>query len=193
MKKLLSVFFAVILFTGLINAQGKMAVGAGVVVSLPMGDFGDANKLGIGGTAAFEMEFMPQLVGTGQAGYISWAGKDAESSENGVSVSASSSVSAVPVMVGAKYYFMPGMGLYGAAQLGLYFMSSEAEVQTSNIPGVGSLDLGGSASSTEFAFKIGGGYEVPVSPTFDVDLSAAFVIISSWTNIEFRAGGKVAL
>jgi opacity protein-like surface antigen len=191
MKKLLSVFFAVILFAGLLNAQSKMAVGAGVVVSLPIGDFGDANNLGIGGTAAFEVEFIPQLVGTAQAGYITWSAKDEETSQNGFSASASSSVNAVPVMVGAKYYFIPNMGLYGAAQLGLYFMSVDASVET-NIPGVGSFDVSG-GSSTEFAFKIGGGYEVPVSPTFDVDLSAAFVIISDWTNIEFRLGGKVAL
>ncbi len=190
MKKLFSVLIVVFLFAGFVNAQ-NMAVGAGVVISLPMGDFGDANKLGIGGTAAFEIEFMPQFVGTVQAGYITWSAKDAETSSGGFNVSASSSINAVPIMVGGKYYFMPNMGLYGAAQLGLYFMSFDAEVQ-SNIPGVGSFDIG-SGSSSEFAFKIGGGYEIPVSPTFDVDLSAAFVLISDFTNIEFRAGGKLAL
>lgn len=189
MKKLLSVLFIVVLYAGFMNAQSNMAVGAGVVISLPMGDFGDANDLGIGGTAAFEMEFMPQLVGTAQAGYITWGGADAESGEGQVFARASSDVSAVPVMVGAKYYFMPDMGLYGQAQLGLYFMSFDVEVETS-IPG---FDFDASGSSTEFAFKIGGGYEIPVSPTFDVDLSAAFVVLSDWTNIEFRAGGKLAL
>jgi len=190
------IFVTILLVAGIAftsNAQTRpMFVGAGVVVSLPMGDFGDQSKLGIGGTAAFEMEFMPQLVGTVQAGYISWGAKDeAESSEGGFNVSASASVSAVPVMVGGKYYFMPDMGLYGAAQLGLYFVSADAEVE-SNIPGLGSFDVGG-GSSTEFAFKIGGGYEIPVSPKFNVDLSAAFVLISDFTNIEFRAGGKFAL
>ena len=41
-----------------------------------MGNFGDVAGTGIGGTAQFEMQFMPQLLGTATAGYIKWGGKD---------------------------------------------------------------------------------------------------------------------
>jgi hypothetical protein len=179
MKKLLSILFVVVLFAGLLNAQGKMAVGAGVVVSLPMGDFGDAANTGFGGTAAFEMSFMPQLVGVGNIGYLSW-GTDADGF----------SFSAVPVTVGVKYYFVPAVGFYGLGQLGLSFFSFDTPSFT--IPGFGTVG-GGSASETEFTLVLGAGYEVPVSPTFMLDFTGGFNIISDLNHITLRAGGKVAL
>ena len=70
MKTFVSVLLFFLCSFTVINAQNKMAVGAGLIVSLPMGDFGDAANTGFGGTAAFELEFMPQLIGVGQMGYI---------------------------------------------------------------------------------------------------------------------------
>src|SRR5690606_32060510 len=112
--------------------------GAGVLVSLPMSDFGDAANTGFGGTAAFEMSFMPQLVGVGNIGYITW-GTDVDDV----------SFSGVPVQVGVKYYFMPAVGFYGLGQIGLTFMS--VETPTITIPGFGTIG-GGSESSAEFTF-----------------------------------------
>jgi len=163
---------------GTSNAQGNMAVGAGVVVSLPIGDFGDAANTGFGGTAAFEMSFLPQLTGVGNIGYITW-GTDVDEV----------SFSAVPILAGVKYYFMPGVGFYGLGQLGLTIMSTE--IPTFSFGGM--TFGGGSESSTEFTFVIGAGYEVPVSPNFLLDFSGAFNVISDANHIALRAGGKLAL
>jgi opacity protein-like surface antigen len=182
MKKLLTVLIAVILFTGFSNAQKVMYVGAGVVVSLPIGDFGNGANTGFGGTAAFEMKFMPQLVGVGNIGYIVW-GTDADNVNFHV----------VPVMVGVKYYFMPGIGFYGLGQIGLAFFSSSVEIPSYSFGGVSYGGGSASASDTEFSLTIGAGYEVPVSPTFTLDFTGGFNLISSANNIQLRAGGKVAL
>lgn len=167
---------------GFTNAQSKMAVGAGLVVSLPMGSFSDAANLGIGGTAAFELEFMPQLVGVGQIGYISYS----TDSDN-------ASFTTVPILVGIKYFFVPGVGFYGIGQLGLNLFSTSTDIPSVS---AGGFNFGGgsvSASSTEFTFAIGAGYEVPVSSNFSLDFTGAFNIISNFTNIQFRGGGKLAL
>lgn len=179
MKKLLSIFLVVIVFTGLVNAQSKMALNIGPLISLPMGDFGDGANLGFGGTAIFEMEFMSQLTGTLQSGYLTW-GTDVDDV----------SFSAIPILVGGKYYFVHNVGFYGQAQLGVSLFSTETPEIT--IPGFGTIG-GGSSSSTEFTFALGAGYEVPVSSNFIVDVSGAFNIISNANHISFRVGGKFGL
>jgi len=184
MKKLLTVLFAVILFTGLTYSQGEMSLGVGVNVALPMGDFGDQAGTGFGGTAVFEMEFMPQLYGTATAGYISWGGEDVESFGGTYSYS----TSAVPILVGAKYFFLPAGGFYGHGQIGFYFFSVDVEVPS--FAGFG-VDLGG--SSTEFALSLGAGYEFGITPTLTGDVSAAYILISDFGHVGFRAGVKFGL
>lgn len=178
MKSLVLAVLVAFSFFGFANAQGNMAVGAGLVVSLPMGDFGDAANTGFGGTAAFELGFTPQLVGVGNIGYIMW-GTDAEDFD----------FSAVPVLAGVKYYFMPGVGFYGLGQIGLTFLS--ASTPSFNF---GSFEVESqSETSTEFTFNIGAGYEVPVSPTVSLDFTGMFNLISDANNIQLRAGAKFAL
>ena len=184
MKKLLSVFFAVILFAGLLNAQGKKSLGVGLNVALPMSNFGDVAGTGFGGTAVFELEFAPQIVGTGTAGYISWGGKDFGSF--------SYSYSAIPILVGVKYFFMPAGGFYANGQLGFYLFSADVDVPATTVAGI---TFGGStsSSSTEFAIALGAGYEVPVSPTLIVDIGASYIIISNFGHVGIRGGVKFGI
>lgn len=182
MKKTILLLVALAFFctTAGLNAQTKdKAIGAGFVVSLPIGTFSDGASTGFGGTAVYEMAFMPQLVGTGSIGYISWG-----------TGSSNVSFSAVPVAVGVKYFFTPGVGFYGLGQLGLTFFSWSVDIPSYS---VGGFTFGGgsqSASSSEFTFAIGAGYEVPVSPKITLDFSGAFNLISDYNNIQLRAGGK---
>lgn len=178
MKIIISILFVLLFSFGSVNAQNKMAVGAGIVVSLPMGDFGDAANTGFGGTAAFELGFMPQLIGVGQIGYIVY-GTESDQVD----------FSTVPVLVGVKYYFMPAVGFYGIGQIGLNFFSTT--VETPSIFGFGGGSV--SASSSEFTFALGAGYEVPVSPGFSLDFSGTINLISNFNNIQLRAGGKIGL
>lgn len=182
MKTFLTTLLIVISVMGFTNAQGNMAVGAGVLVSLPMGDFGDFANTGFGGTGVFELGFTPQLVGTGTIGYIMW-GSESENVD----------FSAVPVLVGVKYFFTPGIGFYGLGQLGLAFFSSTVEIPSVSFGGVTYGGGSESASSTELSLTIGAGYELPVSPTVDLDFSAGFNLISDANNIQVRAGAKFAL
>jgi hypothetical protein len=189
MKKVLITIVALFLFVGISQAQNKMWLNIGGNVYLPMGDFADVAGTGFGGTAQFEMQFMPQLLGTGSIGYLTWGGKDIQLLGGNYSYSSS----AIPVLVGAKYYFMPSGGFYGQAQLGLFFFSTTVDVPSYNIGGV---TYGGgetSDSDSEFAFSFGAGYELPLSPKLTLDLSGAFLVISDANNIGIRAGIKFAL
>jgi hypothetical protein len=167
MKKVLFTLLVIVSFMGVSQAQ-NMSVGAGVVVSLPMGDFGESANTGFGGMGAFELGFTPQLVGIGNIGYITW-GTEAEGF----------SYSVVPVLFGVKYFFMPAGGLYGTGKIGLSFFS--VETPTINVGGF--TFGGGSASSSEFTFVVGAGYVVPVSPNIDLDFGAAFNVVSDLNHI----------
>ena len=178
MKTFFSILFALFISVGTINAQSKMAVGAGLVVSLPMGDFGESANTGFGATAVFELGFMPQLVGVANIGYISY-GTDVDEV----------SFSSVPLIFGVKYFFVPGIGFYGIGQLGLNFFSTSVDIP--EISGFG----GGSASatSTEFTFVIGAGYQLPVGSNVYLDFNGTFNLVSDFNNLQFWAGAKFGL
>lgn len=178
MKTIISILVVFLFSIGSLNAQSKMSVGAGLVVSLPMGDFGDAANTGFGGTAAFELGFTPQLVGVGHIGYIVY-GTESDLVD----------FSTVPLLVGVKYYFVPAVAFYGIGQIGLNFFSTTVEVPQVFGFGGGSV----SGSSSEFTFVLGAGYELPVSPTFTLDFSGTFNLISNFNNLQLRAGGKIGL
>ena len=179
MKNLLTTLFLMIALLSNINAQSKMAVGAGAVVSIPVGTFGDGAKLGFGGTGAFELQFIPQLNGVAQIGYIKYSTE----SDN-------VSYSTVPVLLGAKYFFVPGVGFYGIGQLGLNFFSVSTDIPSVS---AGGFSFGGSSASVgsaEFTFALGAGYEMPISSNLIFDVSGTFNIISNFNNLQLRAGIK---
>ena len=178
MKTFLSILFIIFFSLGVLNAQNKMSLGAGLVVSLPMGDFGDAANTGFGGTAIFELGFMPQLVGVANIGYIVY-GTESDAVD----------FSSVPLLVGVKYYFVPGVGFYGIGQLGLNFFSTTVEIPSVFGFGGGSV----SETSTEFTFVIGAGYQLPVGSNIYLDFNGTFNLISDFNNIQFWAGAKFGL
>ena len=112
-------------------------------VLLPTVSFSDKAGAGFGLTVQLEMQFTPQLYGTATAGYISWGDKDF----GGFSYSNS----AIPILFGAKYYYMPIEGFYGQAQLGLYMFTTDVTIPSS----VSNLSDDLSRSSSEFAFALG--------------------------------------
>jgi hypothetical protein len=181
MKSLLVTLLIAVSLVGFTSAQPKMSIGAGAVVALPMGTFGDIAGTGFGATGAFEISFMPQLVGIGQIGYISWGGKDFGEFSYGYS--------AVPLLFGVKYYFTPTVPFYGTASLGFHFLNANAEFK--GIGGFGAFSASG--SSTEFTFVLGAGYEVPVSPKVSLDFTGTFNIISDANYVGIRAGAKYTL
>ncbi len=181
MKKLTAIIFAVLLFTGVSFSQTPpMHIGASLNLGLPVGRFGDIAGTGIGVTGQFEMQLIPNLVGTGTIGYIKWGGKDLPYG--------SYSMSTVPILVGAKYYLVPMVPFYALANLGITIVSSSVDVPAVSYFGYTVGGGSASASSSEFTFAIGGGYEIPLTPSITLDVNAAFNIISDANYLGIKAG-----
>ncbi len=186
MKKLTAILFAVLLFTGVSFSQTPpMYIGGALNLGLPVGTFGDIAGTGIGVTGQFELQLIPNLVGTGTIGYIKWSGKDIGF--------ASYSISTVPILVGAKYYLVPMVPFYGMANLGITIVSTSTDLPTYNVVGYSFGGGSASASSSEFTFAIGAGYEVPLTPSITLDVNAAFNIISDANYLGVKAGVKFPL
>lgn len=179
MKKVILVLFAVVCLSMVTNAQKDLSVSVGPVIAIPMGDFGDVYNLGFGLTARGEYPFSKELVGIATLGYVRWSG-DIE----GWGSSTDYTTSLIPIRAGIKYNLLSvAPGLYLMSELGLHFYSSSWE-------GGG---IEGDESDTEFAFVLGGGYDVAVSKSMLLDLSGAFVIVSDANYLELRAGLKFPL
>ncbi|MBI5021101.1 MAG: outer membrane beta-barrel protein [Ignavibacteriales bacterium] len=181
MKKLVSVLMLILVVTGIGFAQeGQMKAGVGLELALPMGTFGDFAGTGIGGTANFLYQLNNQISLSGTAGYISWGGKDF-----GVF---SYSYSAIPILVGGRYYFTEGDGrVYGSAEIGMYMFSWTFESPTYT---VGPYSFGGEVSETssEFTIAPGIGYEMKIGDNMNLDLAAKYLVISDMSNFNIRAG-----
>ena len=184
MKKVLFVLILSFFFISSVNAQqGKMHIGAGLELALPIGDWSDFASTGIGGTARFEYQFAPKIVGMLTAGYISFGGEKVGDSEW--------SYSAIPFLPGVKYFFQPG--LYGMAELGLHFFSVEYDA-----PGVsfGGVTYGGGSYSdtqSEFTLSLGAGYETQISDNLYLDANVKFAIVSDANYLGARVGVKMPL
>lgn len=138
----------------------KMGIGGDLQFVLPLGDFADASGPQIGPLFRFGYRVMPALEVTARAGYLYGLSKD----NGGIKTS----VSNIPVWVGARYFFMePGAGLYGAGELGLNNMTFKLE---GSILGQ-SMDA--SDSNTRFGFNVGAGYVI--SKELPIDIRAQFM------------------
>jgi Outer membrane protein beta-barrel domain len=183
MKKIVLILLVLFFFIGTAYAQqGKMHIGAGLELALPIGDWSDAAGTGIGGTARFEYAFTKQIVGMVTTGYISFGGKDIGDF--------SYSYSAVPFLPGVKYYFQDG--LYGMAELGLHFFTFEFDSPAFDFGGFSS---GGttSTSESEFTLSLGAGYETKVGDNLYLDANVKFAIVSNANYLGARVGVKMPI
>ena len=125
MKKIITsvvVAISLICVSSVSKAQdGRFSIGA--EIGLPMGDFGDAAGLGIGGSIRYEAPMGDHIGLTGTAGYISFSGKEI------LGFKLESSY-LIPLQAGLKYYFDEQQsGFYAQAELGFHmYKSSEATV-----------------------------------------------------------------
>ena len=149
--------------------QGAMAVGGGLNLGLPLGDFGNSAGFGFGFIARFQYSLDEQLALAGSLGYISFSEKNTISS------------SALPILASARYYFTPGDGrVYGQADLGLTSISQDVSI---SFGGFGSVS--GTASTTNFSLGFGGGYEMPLADQWKLDLGLGY-------NIVLASGGSLS-
>ncbi len=113
---------------------------AGLELGLPMGDFGEFYGIGFGVTLGYEIPVGDNLGFMAQAGYITFSGKDYETSVTVGGTTVTSSVEVdnagmIPVQVGLKYYFSDNQeGFYAGLLTGLHMQSvKEVEVTTSGV------------------------------------------------------------
>lgn len=93
-------------------------------LALPMGDFGDAVGTGFGVTLGYEIPVSDNLGLFAQAGWMTFAGKDIDLGAFGTVKGPS--FTAIPIQVGAKYYFMDNQeGFYAGALTGIHLFTPE--------------------------------------------------------------------
>ena len=159
-------------------ATGKMNLGVGADLLLPMGTFGDAVSMGFGGSVRGQYDFTPMASGGVTIGYYTWSGKDM--TQGGVTVKGAK-FSGLPIRVFGKYYFMPEgekLRVYGIAELGMFFGSS-GDVTVANpaagFPGQPATFTSAGGSSTNFNYAPGIGLELPLgSGTTKLDASVRY-------------------
>ncbi|GEM_PF-1105437 len=190
MKKLFYSILFLLFFVGLSKAQtnNNISVGAGLEVAFPTGgSFSNSSTTGFGPSATvdYELHTIP-LTLTGYLGYLHFGSKSAQNTYvnyNGASANV------VPLLGGVKYYFVPGLGVYGTALLGVEFFSLNSTGNNNNVTSYSGFNYPNpSPNQTKFTFAIGGGYELPLNIPGVVDLSARFMIISDANYFSLRAG-----
>ncbi|HEY0175074.1 MAG TPA: hypothetical protein VGC08_01770 [Pedobacter sp.] len=162
MKKLvLLTAIAGIFAISTVSAQTKDAAmsgqkfGIGAEFAFPTGNFGDAFKLGYGGSLQFQTTIAQKLNFTATAGYMNFKAKDLETPfgtfEGG-------NYGAVPVKAGIRYFLSENF--YAGGELGAAFGTSDG-------------------AGTAFVYTPHIGVEFPVSDTGSIDLGARY---EAWSN-----------
>ena len=111
--------------------DSKIKFNVGAELGFANGAFGNTHSFAIGATAQIEYQVNEKTRATANSGIIQYSGKSIDATTK------FSGITAIPVLVGAKYYFSDNF--YGAAQLGLTIFSG-ALVGTSKFtysPGLG--------------------------------------------------------
>lgn len=169
MKKLFLVLVAIALVASFASSQdvweqGKMSVGVGAALSLPMGTFGDQAGMGFGGSGTFQYGLSPEMMLTGQIGYLTYGKKD-------VAGYGSYTISQMPFLAGIKYNVG---GAYLTGQVG--FVSTSIKVEVPAQTYFGYTIAGGSTtvSSSDFAFAPGVGMNLG-----PIDVAAKYLIVSA--------------
>lgn len=109
---------------------------AGLELGLPMGDFGDVQGIGFGVSLAYELPVGDNLGVLAQVGYLSFSAKDIEIDLGpfGSMTVEGMTMAAIPIQVGAKYYFTENQaGFYAGALVGLHLLTPEEGDGRSNL------------------------------------------------------------
>lgn len=137
------------------NAQTKdpamngSKIGVGADFAFPMGNFGDFADFGVGGSLNFQAPIANKLNFVGEAGYLSFTGK--EIGNTGVKFP---SVAAIPLKAGVRFFLAENF--YAQGQLGAAFAT------------------GDNANGTAFVYAPSLGVEFPVADKMAIDFGARY-------------------
>jgi hypothetical protein len=129
------------------DASSQVGLVAAPMVTVPLGTMASLTGPGIGGVVGVDDHLSAAWTLTGRIGYV--AGTTTSTSIGDVTLS--TSISYVPVLVGAKYVFAGNdwIHVYGAAETGLIVVTSSASATVDGASGSGSgtsTYLGGGAA-----------------------------------------------
>lgn len=172
------VILALLVFAAPAMSQGFKGIGGGLEIAMPMGDFGDAANMGFGFTAAAQYGWKPNIDLIAQAGYLTWGGKDVPDGYE-------FSWSAIPIQVGAKYYFGQTVNrFYAGGLVGFHMFKAKS---TFNHPVLGEIEA--SVSETKFGLAPMVGYEMKLGEKLMLDLSGRYQFVSdNLSYVGIRAG-----
>lgn len=174
MKRVVFILFATLIaFGALAQAQGTWAVGIGGDVAVPVGDFSNFAKLGIGGSGWVGYMVDQNLTVTGKVGVLSFSSKDETFNDpilGPITLSGPSST-VIPILVGVRYFFMPpaDMRVYGSAEVGMYNINNNV--------------------GTKFGFSPALGAQFKAGDNMNVDVRANYTTVttegssSSWVGV----------
>ncbi len=199
MKKLMLTVVVVAIVCAMNNsslAKGKGALSIGADVLIPTGDFGDAVGTAFSGSVRGQYNVTPMFAITLTSGYYVWGTEEFTETVAGLAtVTAEAGFKGVPVLVGAKYYFMPNPGprVYGMGELGVFFGTATATVSASVLGQTVTAEA--SESSTNFAFAPALGVEIPIgaSGSTTIDVSARFFGIGTEGESSNSIGGRIGV
>jgi hypothetical protein len=147
------------------EADKKIGIGIEAQFMLPLGDLADFTGPQLGPLVRFGYRVIPNLELTARTGYLFGLSKD----QGGGGVK--TSISNIPVWLGARYFFMePYAGFYGAAELAINLMSVHSTVT------VLGNEVSGSTGLTREGFNLGAGYVI--SKDLPIDIRAQFSMLN---------------
>ena len=134
------------------TTSGGWGVGFGGDVGIPVGDLSNGAQVGFGGNGWVGYMVDQNLTVTGKAGVISFSAKTGYTP---------SSVTVVPILVGARYFFMPpaDMRVYGHAEAGVFNISN--------------------GGGTKFGFAPTLGAQFKAGDNMNVDVHANYTYVST--------------
>ncbi|HEV8515556.1 MAG TPA: outer membrane beta-barrel protein [Cyclobacteriaceae bacterium] len=133
-KKIYRFLFAALFAFALTPAFSQFS--AGFNLGIPSGDWSTYWNTGFGVDVRYEAPIQDKLNWTASAGWLTFSGKSSQGN-NGT-------LTAIPILAGAKYYFQKSnAGVYAGLDLGLFFWSSTG------------------TSENKFSFSPGLGYRLP--------------------------------
>lgn len=132
--------FVLAAFAGVNAQKGNNKIGVGLDLGMPMGDFGDASKMGIGG-------YVKGLYGVGQSGHLTFTTGYQTFKAKNLAAGESSTTSLIPLLAGYSHSFS---GFYVEPQLGYSISRNKYSLQGTS----------GSNSSGSFTWAAGMGYAV---------------------------------
>jgi hypothetical protein len=102
---------------------------AGLDLAFPNGGWSNAWGTGFGISGRYEAAIQPKLNWTASIGFLSFSGKNGNTN---------TAATIVPLIGGVKYYFQKSnAGVYGAADMGLFFPNHGGNTKFGFSPGLG--------------------------------------------------------